>query len=164
MAMKSLNTNEQVKKEAGLGANEHIEPSIITSYAIEATAIWHSYVAKRYDLGTMLTSEKFKDSQAQIYLREAERFIAAGNLLNKEFGYQSTEEDEGRGDNKLKRGIDMLDLIAKNMVVLMDEDGNEFPDTSTGSRLTISGFPRSPEAETSDGKEANQKFTDTNDY
>ncbi len=81
----TFTTTEIVRSEAGFVTNANIPDSKITEYREEAYAHILGVVAATYDV-SQFTGDLRTDSQASTRLGLVERYMAAGLLLNKEYG------------------------------------------------------------------------------
>lgn len=153
--MTNYSTAKKVKSEAGLENNDDIAMSLVQQYLDKATAIVKSMVGQRYSLPAMATN--FDGSVAQSVLRHAEELLAAGNLLNKEYGYQ--EDGTGKGDYKIDDSMKTLQSIADGSLTLFDSNDSPYPPTTITSRVVMSGFPNSSTDENQDGQETDRSFT-----
>lgn len=140
-----------------------IDGSVIENYLDEATAVVQSYVAKVYDLPTMLADANFTGSQAESFLKRVEVLFAAGSLLNQEYGYQDSDQQEA-GDAKINKALDMLRSLSEKTIILLDVNGAEFSASNAPSSLQPYGFPLSSTAETSDGHDQTRRFNDDDTY
>ncbi len=158
--MATYTTNPEVKKEAGMYNNECIEEPLVTKYREEAYALIRAKVACRYNVSSLVASnEDLSGSDAEKVLQRIEELYAAGMLLTKEYGHNDDPNDED-GIDKLNRAGAMLNDIANGDLKLIDENGEEFPqDTSGLSTTRPFGFPLGAEATNSQGEEINRKFS-----
>ncbi len=153
--MTNYSTVSRVRDEAGFKNNENIPSSTIQQYLNKATAVVQSFVAKKYALSGFDTN--FTGSQAESVLQRCEELIAAGNLLNKEYGYE--EDGTGKGDYKIKEAMDTLKAILDGTMILLDSEGNEYGVSTTLSRITPSGSPVSSTDTNQDGDSMDRSFS-----
>lgn len=127
-----------VRSEAGFDGNPDVTDEIISSYIDEAHAIVSGYIAGVYSVSQFADLTRFDGSQAEQYLWTAEKLIAAGLLLKKEFSqdYGAVKD----GNDKEKRGRELLMWLtsAKYPTRLVDIDGLEFSRVWSG---TTGGLP-----------------------
>jgi len=140
--MKNFSSISAVKAEAGLTTNPNIANSTVQSYLDEASAVVQSYVAKKYDIASLLVSSYLAGSQGEFVIKMCEELYAAGSVLNKEFGYEEGA-NTGSGDGKIKRALETLALVVKGDMILIGTDGVEFPSSVTASNLPPVGSPSS---------------------
>ena len=104
-----FSTVAAIRKDAGLEFNTtNITNATIEGYQSEAYAVIISAVASRYTLDSV--GDLVEADPGYLILRNAERLIAAGMLLNKEFPGDETEE-ESKGNQKIDRGDKILEQI-----------------------------------------------------
>lgn len=75
-----------IREESGFTNNDDIVDETIQEYVNEANGYIRGVVASVYDVSEMESDASFKTSQAFQYLRMCERLLAAGLLMNKEYG------------------------------------------------------------------------------
>lgn len=153
--MTNYSTVSRVRDEAGFKNNESISSTLIQQYLNKATAIVQSFVAKKYMLSGF--SVDFTGSQAEMVMQRCEELIAAGNLLNKEYGFE--EDGTGKGDYKIKEAMDTLKAILDGTMILLDVDGDEYGLGSLLPRNSPSGSPISSTDTNQDGDAMDRSFT-----
>jgi hypothetical protein len=135
--METLATANDVRLEAGFVGNANVLNETIEKYVVMAHSIVVSNIASRYDT-TLLTGANFTDSQAFEYLKTAEILIAAGLLLQKEFGDEALNTDK-EGTKRIEQGKNMLLQMhdKSTPVYLIGNDGVEFSRKSVSTAGTI---------------------------
>ena len=79
-------------------------------------------VSARYSLTAF--NSNFSGSQAEDLLTRIETLLAAGYLLQRE--YPQEQEEDGEGDSRIKRALDLLEAILSGKLKLLDSNGSEF--------------------------------------
>jgi hypothetical protein len=140
--MAYYSTVENVRVEAGIEGNANILDTEVESYLKRAHAEVLSFVSAKYNVIT-LAGSNFEGSQAQGYLESAEVMLAAGLLLIRDYGKQSTDTDKD-GYKKVAEARAMLSRLydVKNPMRLIGVDGTEFGNiaiSNAGGLLFSSG-------------------------
>lgn len=140
----------QVRTESGFYGNPDISDDTIDAIRNQAYNIVRGIVAGKYNITHLVPGDTlFDSSQAAGLLERAEILIAAGNLLNQEYGPEQMWQDYD-GDRKIKEGKSLLFQLFDNKAPtrLIDSTGFEFTGTSPtdngddGIVMTISDAPR----------------------
>ena len=112
-----------VRTEAGLVNNANlVDATHITPLIDEAHAELLGRVSARYSLTAF--NSNFSGSQAEDLLTRIETLLAAGYLLQRE--YPQEQEEDGEGDSRIKRALDLLEAILSGKLKLLDSNGSEF--------------------------------------
>lgn len=130
-------TEALVRDEAGFTWNTDISADTINAYISEANAYIQWVVWWVYDL-SLFTWDAFTWSQAETRLKLVERYLAAGLLLNKEFGTDDAVAEEWV--LRIERAEWMLEqLRSKTMPVkLLDANWDEFATVASSNSGAIS--------------------------
>lgn len=149
--MITYSTTLKVRQEAGFYGNPDVSDDTIDSYREQWYGIVLGIVAGRYDITNLQPGSSLLSwSQASLVLERAEILIAAGNLLNQEYGSEQMGQDYD-GDRKIKEGKSLLMQIfdPKAPTKLIGNNGLEFTQVSTASDswedgivMTMSEAPR----------------------
>jgi hypothetical protein len=135
-AVNTFTTVERVRSEAGFDANSLVTDATIQEYLDQGHAIVLGVVAGVYSVSS-LAGVLFTGSHAEDYLKRAEELIAAGYLLQKDYGSQEFDTDKD-GIRKFQEGMDRLTALTEEPPVrLLDVNNDEFTRVSP----TIAGSP-----------------------
>ena len=131
----TYSTTLQIRREAGFYGNPDIDDDDIDAIRGQAYNIVRGIISGRYSITHLVPGDSlFTDSQAAGLLERAEILIAAGNLLNQEYGPEQMGEDYD-GDRKIKEGKSLLFQLfdTKMPTRLIDVNGAEFEQVSDSS-------------------------------
>lgn len=132
--MATYTTSAKVRSEAGFDGNYNIHEPVIERYLEQAEAYVKSFIAGRYALASLTTN--FTGSQAETTLSRITELLAAGFLLQKEYGSDAQDTDKD-GYKKQEEALAMLKDITTGTLKLIDSLGNEYPNYSSASHSSI---------------------------